>query len=688
MATLEKIRSRSGLLIASIAIALLCFVVGDALNNSSTLFNNARNVVGEVDGNSMSTEEFQKQVSVMTNVFKMARQPMEDGDVRDAVWNTFIQSVVVGEEAGENGMTVTAAELKDATLGENVHPMMRSIPLFYNQENQFDKNILLNVLANMDKEGNEELKDYWMFWENRIKEQIQSEKLTRFVNAAMSAPKAETKFLSTLFGKDVKVAYVAKQYRELPDSLFKASDEELNKKYAENKKLFKTEPFRRMKCIVFDVRPSQDDQIQTEEKVKSAEAYLKQATDEELPYFVSQESDAEVPFNPFYQTENDVDYSIKDFAFSAKKDSVCPTFLDGQSYKTAKVLSDAVVRADSVNVNVLPVMAQSIDAAKATADSLFSVLNAGADFKEIATKHAVDPNTRSNGGEWGWIREGASGSADFDNAVFSAAAGSLVKVETPQAIFLVKVNEKTAPVKKVRLAVISNKVVPSGDTYRQYFEKANSFIAKNNTQEKFLAAAEAEGYLVRELGPVSENQSNLYVLENGRPIIKWAFEANLGDVCKKPFDSKDKYVICSLSEIVDGDYVPASNSIVKGRLESMVANDKKAEKLLNELSGVSDLASAGSVDTATVSFDMNGTQAWGQEPGFVATIAKAEANKVSSVKGENGVYLFKVLESNDSPLSEARAEGVKNNVRSYVYRTLLSRLMEDAEVEDNRSRFY
>ena len=67
MATLEKIRSHSKVLFAFIAIALLSFVVGDALTNSSNIFFGSRNQIGKVEGNELSAEAFQKQISVLTD---------------------------------------------------------------------------------------------------------------------------------------------------------------------------------------------------------------------------------------------------------------------------------------------------------------------------------------------------------------------------------------------------------------------------------------------------------------------------------------------------------------------------------------------------------------------------------------------------------------------------------------------
>ncbi len=684
MATLEKIRSHSGLLIASVAIALLCFVVGDALNNSSTLFNgNSRTLVGEAGGKSISVDEFQKQVSVMTNVYKASGQArVDEGVIRDQVWGSFVQNSIVESQAEEVGLSVTAAELKDATLGENVHPMMRQIPIFYNENRQFDKNILYNVLAKLDEEGNEDLKNYWLFWEKQITNQILLEKYQNLAAKAMSAPKAELDFVDQLSGKQVKVAYACKQYRELADSLFTPTKEAINKKYEEKKALYKTDELRKMQCIVFDVNASNDDYEQTAEKVKSAEESLKTIKEDELPYFVSQESDPEYPYVSSYLAEKDIDYAFRVFAFTAKKDSVAPTMLDGASFKTAKVLSNVVTRPDSVKVKMLGFRGIT---ASATVDSLMKVLKSGESFDALLTKY---PNGAM---DLGWVREGQVGLDTIDNVIFTSKAGEISKIENDGVVFLTKVEEVRNMVKKVRLAVISNKVVPSGETYRNIFEKANSFIAKNNTKEKFVAAAEAENLQLRELGPMTENQSNLYVVENARPIVKWAFDAKVNDVCAKPFDSKDRYVIGYLSEVVEKGFVPASSSMISSQLEYEVVKDMKAEKLMADYSTVSDLnALSAVVDTVTVSLASSVIPGRGAEPALVSAAVKAAAGQVvAPIKGNEGIYAIKVVETADVPANaEVSRSRSNDNIRNYVGRAIFQSLIQNAEVNDNRSRFY
>lgn len=690
MATLEKIRSRSVLLVAVIAIALACFIIGDFLNNSSSLFGGSRTKVGEVEGKELSYDDFQNRIKTMTNVMKMSGQnQMTDGDIRDAVWNMFLQSAVMQNQAEEIGMSVTPAEFKENTMGDNVHPMMRQIPLFYNQQGQFDKNILLNVLANMDKEGNEELKSYWMFWEERIQDQILTEKYQTLALNAMSAPKAEIEYMSKLAANDVDLVFASKPYRMEPDSAYVPSKSDLDKKYNATKNLYKTDGYRKMKTIVFEVNPSQADFEQAEQKVKDAEKTLKTMNDEELPFFVSQESDTDFPYKAFYQTANDIDYSFRDFAFSAAKDSVAATRLDGSIYKTGKVLSTVVTRPDSVKASRLVVAEKTAEETKAKADSLMNAIKAGADFAELVAKHSADPSSRQNGGDLGWLREGQAGLDTFDNVVFSSKVNQVSKIEVGQVILLVKVNEMTAPVKKVRFAEIASKVVAGNETFRSVYENANSFIATNNTKEKFDAAAKEQNYLVRELGPMTEAQSNLYVIDNGRPIVRWAFDSDLNQVCSKPFDSKNSYIVGYVSEIVEKGYIPASTSYVENQLKISVINEMKAEKFKAEMSNVSDLASVGRVDSAHVSFSQMGLPGVGPEPEVMAAVFSAPENTIiAPIVGDQGVYAIKVLSktpSADSATIERRIQGEVSNI---VGRTMIGTLMQDAEVTDRRAKFY
>ena len=73
MATLEKIRSKAGLLVLVVGVALFAFIIGDFLNSGSTYFRQSQETVAEVDGEVIKIQEFQDRVDEMTEMYKMQR---------------------------------------------------------------------------------------------------------------------------------------------------------------------------------------------------------------------------------------------------------------------------------------------------------------------------------------------------------------------------------------------------------------------------------------------------------------------------------------------------------------------------------------------------------------------------------------------------------------------------------------
>lgn len=61
MATLEKIRSKSVLLLVIIGLALLAFIIGDFFTSGRTLFGSGT-TVAKVDGKAIDIQDFQNRV--------------------------------------------------------------------------------------------------------------------------------------------------------------------------------------------------------------------------------------------------------------------------------------------------------------------------------------------------------------------------------------------------------------------------------------------------------------------------------------------------------------------------------------------------------------------------------------------------------------------------------------------------
>ena len=151
MAALGKIRSKGVLLICIISLGLFAFIAEEAFRSCESSSNEHRQQVGEVLGEKINVTDFQKMVDEYTEVIKMQQGQdnlNEDqlNQVKDMVWNTYVQTKLVENEAKRVGLTVTDNELQNV-LNEGTNPMLAQTPFYNQQTGRFDANALKKFLA-------------------------------------------------------------------------------------------------------------------------------------------------------------------------------------------------------------------------------------------------------------------------------------------------------------------------------------------------------------------------------------------------------------------------------------------------------------------------------------------------------------------------------------------------------------
>ena len=70
MATLEKIRSKAGLLVLVVGLALFAFIIGDFLNSGSTYFRQSQERIAEIDGEVVKIQDYQGRVDEMARCIR------------------------------------------------------------------------------------------------------------------------------------------------------------------------------------------------------------------------------------------------------------------------------------------------------------------------------------------------------------------------------------------------------------------------------------------------------------------------------------------------------------------------------------------------------------------------------------------------------------------------------------------
>ena len=712
MATLEKIRSKAGLLVLVVGVALFAFIIGDFLNSGSTYFRQSQEKIAEVDGVVIKIQEFQNRVDEMNEMYKMqtgsTSLPEEyQTQIRQSVFDGMVQEIVLNEATSDLGLTVSPEELFDMVQGENISPMIQQMQMFVNpQTGAFDKAALLNFLKTIDTENIAsypadqqaqllQARQFWMFWEKNIKRQRLEQKYTTLLSKAVSANKLDAKDAFDASAVSSDMVYAMQSYSTIPDSTIQVSKSEIEKLYNQRKELFKQKESKVIKYISVDIRPSQEDYDNASAEIEALKKEL--ATTTRVADLVAENS--EIPYVDAFFSENALDPEMKQFVKTAAVGDIYGPVFENDKYRMFKLV-DKTVAPDSVNVSHIMLANTGDEAAvQAKADSLLAVLKDGGDFAALAKEFSVD-QAAERGGELGWFTEATAlrgVNEDFKNTVFSTAVNGYAIVKSAYGTHIVKVTDKTANVDKYKVADIDMTVSPSTKTYGNIYNELNQFISKNRDIDKLDDAAKEAGYNLLSNVTVTANDQVLGTIRNSRPVIRWAFQNGKGSI-SEIFECDNKFVIAAVQGTLPEGY--CSLESVTPMLRSELVAQKKGEQIsqalaAKNLTSVDAYAQAmgASVDSVKfVSFSTRRIAGIGVEPKLNAMVSLAQKGLVSApVAGNNGVYVFDVYAQNKESKTYDEAAEMKALDASNMYRfsiQAIQSLVNKADVEDNRIRFY
>ena len=668
MATLEKIRSKAGLLVLVVGVALFAFIIGDFLNSGSTYFRQSQERIAEINGEVVNIQDYQGRIDEMAEMYKMqtgsTSLPEEYmTQIRQSVFDALVQEVVMDEETAKLGMIVSPEELFDMVQGENISPMIQQMPMFANpQTGAFDKAALLNFLKQIEVENIEsypadqqaqlrQAQNFWMFWEKNIKRQRLEQKYTTLLSKAVSANKLDAKdaFDSSVENSDI--VYAMQSYATIPDSTIQVSESEIEKLYNQRKELYKQKESKVIDYVAVDIRPSKEDYDKAQADIESLKEELKNS--ERVADVVNENS--EVPYVDAFFSEKMLDPEMKQFATTSEVGAVYGPVFDNDKYRMFKLV-DKTLAPDSVKVSHIMLAGQS---------------------EEATALRGVNE--------------------DFKNAVFSTPLNEVTVVKSLYGTHLVKVTERTANVNKYKIADIDMTVTPSSETYSQIYNELNHFVSNNNTIDKIKENAKEAGYQLVTDATVTKDNQLLGSIKNSRQVIRWAFQNGKGSV-SEIFECEDKFVVAAVEGTLPEGYRPMR--MVEDGLRAELAAQKKGDQIVQELTAknlTSVEAYAGamhaSVDSVKfVNFSTRRIAGIGVEPNLNAAITMAAVDQVSApVKGNNGVYVFKVYARNKDNKEYNEASEIRTIDASNAYRVgfqAIQSLINHADIEDNRIRFY
>ena len=103
MATLEKIRQKSVLLIVVIGVALLAFIIGDFISSSRSIFGND-STVASVGSEKIDIVEFQNRYNEATQQMQGNSQNIDHAVLQEQLLESMVQETLMNNEVDALGI--------------------------------------------------------------------------------------------------------------------------------------------------------------------------------------------------------------------------------------------------------------------------------------------------------------------------------------------------------------------------------------------------------------------------------------------------------------------------------------------------------------------------------------------------------------------------------------------------------
>lgn len=704
MATLQKIRNRGVILFIAIGVALLSFIIGDFLNNGMTFFGKAKENVAEINGEKIHFTEYQELLEQITTFQKLEsgvqnidEQTMQQ--IRAFAWDQLVREKLIAAEAEKIGLAVSTDELSDQLIGDNIHPFIQQRPFFADESGRFNPAVLNQFLTIIHDPANDEAmnesmieyKRYWMFLEKSVKNAILETKYNELLSNSIAVNSIEAQANINKNAQSFDVQYLVKSYYTIPDTDFSVSNKEIKKRYNEQLYRFQQEPNISISYVSFKLDPKEVDFEETELFINNLKDEFE--TTEDVVELVNLNSD--IQYTGKNYSEKTIPAHYKDFAFSGKKgDTFGPVFVNN-AYSMARIIETGIMQADSVKLRHIFLVKND----ESKVDSIVKAIRSGANFGELARQYSAVQQTAANDGEIGWILDGETGlDKNILTDAFNKRVNEVFTNESAQGTQIIQIMERTAPKKKVKVAILEREVIASSRTQSSIFNEAKRFAAGLKA-ESFDSIATQNQYFVRQANEVFQSNDNVMNIPQSRQIIRWAFNNSKGTV-SDVFECDQELIVAVITDVNKTNI--KSLDKVSSQIRSEIIRDKKAEIIKNDINaklkeGKSlesiaaemelDIKTAQQVQFGSYQFEMEGF-----EPAVIGAVTALENGATSqAIQGNSGVYLLQVTAINQDDMTpdlQAEKMQLRSQFSYYLPNSVLSNMRSNANIKDNRLNFY
>lgn len=703
MAILGQIRSRPWLLMGVIALALLAFLVNP--DSIDKVFGKNPDVLGKVNGEKITREEFNDQLFVLQQQAEQQGQPK--AGLEEQAWQLLVQSKLIKQQFEKMGFEMTEDYFWNQLQYDQMFAQQKQ---FFDEKGNFKTQELKKQIEDM-KAASPEGYNQWLKTRKSIEYRLMARQVFANISQGITTGKKEAEELmkqrDQLADIDfVKIDYVA----YLQKNNIKVTTEDLANYIKQHPVMFKAEESRNIGIVYFPSQPSAADDAATQKEINklfSAGTDASGGTEnfqntKNDSMFVMANSD--MPFNPQYLKPNQLPQTIQAQIPSAAIGQTFGPYKEQNFYVVSKLL-DKKTSDSTLSRHILIAfkgspagegVTRSKEQAKKLADSIGAIVKTNPGKFTEFLKLSNDPNSAAQGGSLGWTTPETPFVPEFLTYLANNPKGATGVVETQFGYHIINIEDKKPGAMSYKVANLVKAVKPSDATEAEVNKKASRFVqqVQGKSFNDFVNIAKKANYQFSNPKQAKRFDGQLQGLgtDKDSEILAWAFDKKRekGDTELFTVDGTgDKIVVFLNGKQAKGTADPES---VREQIEVVVKN-KLAAKQISEKIG-----KAGNLDQIAKQFGttkqsaqvnlLNPSVAGSMEPKVAGAAFGVAKGKISNpVEGGTGVYvLIKKNETVNKQPGDLKqfTESITQRNSGMFGQAWLKSLQDNADIDDYR----
>ncbi|MDB0054746.1 MAG: hypothetical protein DA445_07840 [Bacteroidetes bacterium] len=702
MATIQRIRQRSGLLVVVVFVALIAFLLGDLFRSGGSKFFGDPNVIGTVNGRDITRQELSQGMEELRAGNPEQYANTTSIQLANFVWNNIVTEELLSAELSAAGMSVSEQEIYfDIITNPNIRQN------FAGANGQFDENMFKSYIAQVrdNRDASEQSVEMWTQWlsfERAVANQAQNFKYTNAIEKAIFMPAGLAETEINRGDAQHPAQYVYVPYIDVNEDEINVSDEDAKRYFNAHKEDFSQEEGRNIEFINFPLAPSESDREGVRAELASLSFEWLNVEDDSV--FVNQHSD--VRFQSEYYTTTELVGTGLDTLVDGQSVGFQKGPIDlGGAFAVVKLVDRKTVP-DSVKARHILIpfagatradasVTRNPQEAKVLADSLFAYLEGNPSaFESVSEAFSSDVVAKEKGGDLGYFSRGSM-AKPFENFCFFRKNGSMGVVPTQFGWHVIQVTDQKGANDVYKIGQIIREILPSDETIQTLYNQASGYAAEAQTAEDYRALATEKGFFLRPARNLGRFEEVVSGLGTARRVVRWAWDDDReeGNIGLLENDGNGYVVVVLTDKLEEG---TSSFEMVQTQcLEAAKKDAKKAlvlERLENASAGAATIeavATAAGKEVRTLSFRISqfNISGVGNEAKVVGTICGLEPGTLSPViLGENGAFVAITSPANPAPQIDYAnmAQNTQRSIRNLVGTQAYKALQDKAKIEDMR----